>query len=81
MTMADIIISALPLLFAAFVIFRHRPSLEKINAKRAFKGMSALTEDAFQRKVKRERTLCMIILAAAFVIANGGRAFVNYMAG
>lgn len=72
----DIVITAFPLVFFMIIIFAAPISLEKTNAKRVSKGKQALTEDEFQRMVKRERIIGAIILAVAFVIATLIREFV-----
>jgi hypothetical protein len=59
----------LPIVVIAVIILAAPISLEKTNAKRDEKGKPALTEDEFARIVRRDRIICVVILAAGTVLA------------
>ncbi|MCL1882146.1 MAG: hypothetical protein FWF81_00110 [Defluviitaleaceae bacterium] len=65
----DIAIISLPMILTFLFIFSAPISLEKTNAKRIAKGKSALSEEEFQSKIKKERIIGAIILATCYVIA------------
>jgi len=71
----DYIINFFPLIFFLIIICVTPVSLEKTNSKRVAKGKPALTELEFIRKVKRERVISVIIVAAATIIATLFREF------
>ena len=57
------------LVFMLIVISFAPLSFEVENEKRVEKGESALTEDMFARKIKRERGLAIVLLSIAYFVA------------
>jgi len=59
-----------PVVMICLIMFGMPVSLETENKKRAAKGKPELTEDEFQKKVKKERLIGVIIIVAGMILAQ-----------